>query len=79
MKMKTIVKAEKSGTGKWVNWTVEYEEFEGQYFLHDTEYKLQMYVQKLLQERTVLPEEIEELLDLHSDVMNHDRAIEECD
>jgi len=77
--MKTIKKATKAGSGKWVTWKVSYEEFDGEYLLHDTEYQLQKYVEKLLLERTILPTEIDELLDLHRDVMNHDRAMEECD
>jgi hypothetical protein len=77
--MKTIINAVKEGNGKWLSWWVEYKEFKGRYYLHDTEYQLRKYVQKLLQERTILPDEIETLLDLHSDVKEHDRAMEECD
>lgn len=78
---KTIIKAEQHNADslKWSTWTVEYAEFEGRYFLSDVEYKLQRYTEKLLQERTILPAEIEELLDLHRDVMEHDRSMEECD
>lgn len=73
---KTIKKAKKLDGELW---RVEYNEFEGTYYSHDTEYKLQRYTEKLLQERTILPDEIEELLDLHNDVVNHDRSMEECD
>jgi hypothetical protein len=79
MSQPTIKKATKEGEGKWIHWWVEYEEFPGRYYLHDTEYRLRKYVQKLLQERTILPDEIEALLDLHSDVKEHDRNMEECD
>lgn len=79
--MSTIIKAksDNSENPHWKTWVVEYAEFEGRYFLHDTEYQLQMYIQKLLQERTVLPEEIEKLLELQRDVTDHDRLMEECD
>jgi hypothetical protein len=79
MSQKTIKSAKKTGEGRWASWQVEYNEFSGNYYLHDTEYKLQVYVEKLLNERTILPKEIDHLLELHSDVVNHDRAMEDCD
>jgi hypothetical protein len=73
---KTIKKAFQDGSSLV---RVEYNEFEGSYFISKPEYKLQIYVEKLLNERTILPTEIEELLDLHTDAINHDRDMEECD
>jgi hypothetical protein len=72
---KTIKTAKKNGS----YWSVEYAEFDGTYYLHDSEYKLQRYVEKVLNERTILPSEIEKLLDLHSDVLHYERNMEECD
>lgn len=78
---KTIIKAiqHDKDSIKWSSWEVEFAEFDGRYFLSDADYKLQMYVQKLLKERTILPEEIEQLLDLKHDVDTHDRNMEDCD
>jgi hypothetical protein len=76
---KTIKSAKKIETGFHPCWKIEYNEFEGSYFVDNTEYKLQVYVEKILNERTILPMEIEELLDLHTDVVNHDRDMEDCD
>lgn len=70
--MKTIINAERSGA----LWMVEYAEFKGQYYLHNTEYKLQKYIEKILQERTVLPREIEELLELQRNVILHNVRME---
>lgn len=72
---KTIVTAKKTGS----YWNVEYAEFGGTYYIHDSEYKLQRYVEKVLNERTILPAEIEELLDLHSGVINYERNMDECE
>ena len=76
---KTIKSARQVETGFNAYWKVEYNEFDGSYFASNEEYKLQVYVEKILNERTILPTEIEELLDLHTDVIDHDRAMNECD
>jgi hypothetical protein len=76
---KTIKSARKVSDGFCPSYRVEYNEFDGSYFVSEPEYKLQRYVEKLLLERTVLPDEIEELLDLHGDLVNYDRSMEECD
>lgn len=75
MSKKTIKMAKRTGS----YWNVSYNEFSGTYIVHDSEYKLQRYVEKVLIERTILPTEIEELLDLHSDVEYHNRCMDEYD
>jgi hypothetical protein len=76
---KTIKSARKVGDGFHAYYRVEYNEFDGSYFVSEPEYKLQRYVEKLLNERTILPAEIEKLLDLHTDVRTYDAAMDECD
>ena len=75
-KHKTIKKAIKNTNSDC--YLMEYNEFPGRYLVHQTEYDLQSYIEKLLQQKNISSNDIEVLLDLHFDTIAYTYNIDIC-